>query len=116
MVGFLDAWLTGDPAADRYLADSRPAFASLPERATDVKVTALYGDEASPRPGAHSIVTAAADVTLPGRTESLAWTFALVHGDSRWSIEQMAGGEIPTGDSADLARGRTVETTEPGGD
>ena len=97
MVGFLDAWLTGDPAADRYLADSRPAFASLPERATDVKVTALYGDEAPPRPGAHSIVTAAADVTLPGRTESLAWTFALVHGDSRWSIEQMAGGEIPTG-------------------
>ena len=114
VAGFLDAWLTGDPTADRYLADSRPAFAPLPELASDVKVTAFYGDDASSSPGAHSIVTASADVTLPGRTESLAWTFALVHGDSRWSIEQMAGGEIPTGDSADLVRGRTADTTQVG--
>jgi hypothetical protein len=115
VAGFLGAWLTGDPTADRYLADSRPAFAPLPERATDVKVTGFYGDDAPSDPGARSIVTASAQVTLPGRTESLAWTFALVHGDSRWSIDQMAGGEIPTGDSADLTRGRTTaETTQQG--
>lgn len=110
VAGFLDAWLTGDPTADRYLADSRPAFAVPAAAADDVKVLAVFGDEAPVKPGARSVVTATAEVTWPDRVESLAWTLVLVHGPSRWSVEQMAGGEVPTGDSATLNRGRTVVT------
>jgi hypothetical protein len=114
VAGFLDAWLTGDSTADRYLADSRPTFAAPTQRAESVKVNAVYGDEVTTKPGARSVVTATAQVVWPDRTESLAWTFVVVHGDSRWSIDQLAGGEIPTGDKSDLARGRTIDTTEPG--
>jgi hypothetical protein len=111
VAGFLDAWLTGDSTADRYLADSRPAFAAPAEDADSVKVTGVFGDEAPVKPGARSVVTAAAEVAWPDHTESLAWTMVLVNGDSRWSIEQLAGGEIPTGDSGDLNRGRHLSGT-----
>lgn len=106
VAGFLDAWLRGDPTADRYLADERPALAPPPETASNVKVTGVYGDDKAETPGVRSIVTATADVTFVDRTESLAWTFQVVRGDSRWSVEQVAGGEIPTGDAATLTLGR----------
>ena len=63
--------------------------------------------------GARSTVTATADVTLPGRVEALAWTFRLTRGPSRWSIAGVDGGEVPTGDPAELRLGRTPDTTIP---
>lgn len=105
VAGFLDAWLTGDSTADRYLADSRPGF-TAPTVAAAVKMTGVFGDDVATKPGARSVVTATAEVSWSDHAESLGWTFVVVHGDSRWSIEQMAGGEIPTGDSATLSRGR----------
>jgi hypothetical protein len=106
VTGFLDAWLRGDPTADRYLADERPALAPPPEEATDVKVTGVYGGDKAEVPGARSVITATADVTFDERTESLAWTLLVVRGDTRWSVEQVAGGEIPTGDGTTLTQGR----------
>jgi hypothetical protein len=110
---FLDAWLRGDPTAGRFLADDTADMHLPAELASDVKVMAVYGAAVSPVEGARSTVTALADVELPGRTEALAWTFRLVRGSTRWSIEDAAGGEVPTGDPAGLRLGRTVPTTIP---
>jgi hypothetical protein len=110
---FLDAWLRGDPTAGRFLADDTADMHLPAELASDVKVMAVYGAAVSPVEGARSTVTALADVELPGRTEALAWTFRLVHGSTRWSIEDAAGGEVPTGDTAALELGRTIPSTIP---
>lgn len=104
VVGFLTAWLSGDPTADRYLSDDRPSYPLPPTKAQKVQVGALYGDAAQ-GPGTKSTVTATADVFYPDHRESMAWTFVMAHGDSRWAVSEMSGGEVPTGDSADLARG-----------
>lgn len=119
IASFLGAWLTGDITAPRYLADDTPAFALPAELASRVSVMNLWGDDASSSPGTKSLVTATADVSYPSsatrgaRIESQAWTFLLVHGETRWSIKQMAGGEVPSGDKADLKLGWTPDTTLP---
>lgn len=111
--GFVVAWLTGDPTADRYVAPDRAAFAPVSARAVDVRVTGTSGDPASDAPGTRSLVNVAASVTFSDRVESLAWTVALVRGDTRWSVDQVAGGEVPSGDHIDLTRGRQDPPVDP---
>lgn len=107
VAGFLDAWLRGDPSSDRYLADGRPSLAPPAEMSSDVKITAIFGPSTTASPGARSVVTARADVTYHDRTEALGWTLVLLRGDNRWSVDQLVGGEIPTGDPTDLVTGRS---------
>lgn len=113
VAGFLDAWLTGDLTADRYLAADQPHARFLDENADRVKVTAVYGKEAPTASGAKSLLTSEAEVSYSSpagdRTEHLAWTLLLVKEGDRWSIVQIAGGEIPTGDSAAMTGGVTEE-------
>jgi hypothetical protein len=118
--GFVDTWLRGAPYADRYLADTLPMLAPPTTLAKDVKVNAIYGKAVANDPGTRATVTATATVKFPSRIdkgpdqiESMAWTIDLVHGDERWSIERVTGGQVPDGDKADLKRGRTTDTTTP---
>lgn len=111
VVGFLMAWLTGDPTADRYLAAERPSQRLLAENATEVKVTGVFGDAHPAEPGSRSFVTAAADVAYVDRVERLAWTMVLRLDGQRWAIEQLAGGEVPTADRGPLVPGITPPST-----
>lgn len=112
---FLTAWLTGDPTADRFMSSDR-STSPLSDVADRVIVTDVYGGSKPTRPGARSVLTATATVEYPDRNELLAWTVVVVLQGERWSVEQVAGGEVPTGDAGPLTTGvspvSSTSTTE----
>jgi len=100
---FLDAWLTGKPSG-WYMATNRPEIAA-PTHAERSLVTAFYGHDLPTKVGSHSIVTAAVTVYYDDHTEQLGYTLVLILEGERWKVEQVAGGEVPTGDTGALTSG-----------
>lgn len=114
--GYLALWLSGDPNAERFLADDTNLLPRPDLDVSGVKVTRVVGPDPAVVeivPGDSYVFTVSADVSTPKGVEHQAWTVKLTKGASRWDVTGLSGGHVPTGEQVAPTYGIVTTTTTP---